>query len=514
VRIHAASSVEQASSPAFGSFRAAPALARVFAVSALLVVPCFWQSRIQAGDLSSHVYNAWLSLLIERGQVEGLVIAPQWTNVLFDLFLAHLVKLVGLELAQRIAVSTAVLVFFWGAFAVTRAVAGRWSWFMAPCLAILAYGWVFHMGFFNFYLSLGLCFFAFALFWKGSRQRRLVAMALLLLAGLAHPLPVVWTAAMGGYVWLAGKLSARGRLAVTLSALGAVVVVRVLVTIRLESFWWLGQALFITGADQARLFGPKYALATLGLLVFWFTVFVNLIDARSARAILLGIPFQVFLLNAAAISLIPTTLILPAYRAPAFVTLRMSLAVGVLVCAFLAAATVKRWQTALITAVTVFFFSNLYIDTRELNRIEDRLEAVIDRLPPGQRVVSSLCDMGGINYQLVHLVDRACIGRCFSYANYEPSSGQFRIRAARPNSVVFSERRQVEALEGGNYIVRERDLPLYQIAASGPADRQLHVRSPGPGEVVRQTCLDLMGSFDTAQEPTARRWMARRVNAR
>ena len=46
------------------------------AVSGFLLVPCFWQRRIQAGDLASHVYNAWLAQLIERGQAPGLWIAP------------------------------------------------------------------------------------------------------------------------------------------------------------------------------------------------------------------------------------------------------------------------------------------------------------------------------------------------------------------------------------------------------------------------------------------------------
>ena len=37
-----------------------------FAISALLVVPCWWHRRIEAGDLASHVYNAWLAQLIEK----------------------------------------------------------------------------------------------------------------------------------------------------------------------------------------------------------------------------------------------------------------------------------------------------------------------------------------------------------------------------------------------------------------------------------------------------------------
>src|ERR1700758_1214429 len=88
----------------------------IIVVSALLVVPCFWHSRIQAGDLGSHVYNAWLVPLIEHHQITGLAIASQWSNILFDLLLVHAGNLVGFAAAEKIVVSFAVLVFFWGSF--------------------------------------------------------------------------------------------------------------------------------------------------------------------------------------------------------------------------------------------------------------------------------------------------------------------------------------------------------------------------------------------------------------
>jgi hypothetical protein len=54
-------------------------------------------------------------------------------------------------------------------------VGGRPAWHQLPCTAMLAYGWVFHMGFFNFYLSMGLCLWALAVVWDW--QPRLVALA-------------------------------------------------------------------------------------------------------------------------------------------------------------------------------------------------------------------------------------------------------------------------------------------------------------------------------------------------
>ena len=47
------------------------------AMSVLLLAPVYWQPRVQAGDLSSHIYNSWLAQLIENGRTQGLVIVSQ-----------------------------------------------------------------------------------------------------------------------------------------------------------------------------------------------------------------------------------------------------------------------------------------------------------------------------------------------------------------------------------------------------------------------------------------------------
>src|SRR5213079_3035567 len=109
--------------------------------------------------------------------------------------------------AQRIAVSIAVLTFVWGAFSFVSVVARGRSWHLLPCIAMLAYGWVFHMGFFNFYLSMGLCFGAMSLFWKPSRRRIVFAAVLLVLAYIAHALPVVWMCGLLAYVAAARRLA-------------------------------------------------------------------------------------------------------------------------------------------------------------------------------------------------------------------------------------------------------------------------------------------------------------------
>src|SRR5689334_14619576 len=95
------------------------------AISLIILIPCWWQTRIQAGDFSSHVYNAWLASLAERGTTPGIRVAAQATNILFDLLLSGAMRLFGPNSGPRVASSIAVLVFFWGAFYLACASAGR-----------------------------------------------------------------------------------------------------------------------------------------------------------------------------------------------------------------------------------------------------------------------------------------------------------------------------------------------------------------------------------------------------
>src|ERR1700731_2620524 len=94
----------------------------ILVISIVMIVPCVWHRRIEAGDLASHTYNAWLAQLIEKGQAPGLYIAKQWKNVLFDVALLQGANLAGLVAAQKIVVSACVLIFFWGVFAFVAAV--------------------------------------------------------------------------------------------------------------------------------------------------------------------------------------------------------------------------------------------------------------------------------------------------------------------------------------------------------------------------------------------------------
>src|SRR5258707_4791045 len=160
----------------------------VLLVSATILIPCFWQRHIQAGDLASHVYNAWLAQLVETGKAPGVYTVWRGENVLFDLMLLKLGKAFGFGVAEKIAVSLCVLVFFWGVFTLISVATRKRSWLLVPGLAMLAYGYVFYMGFMNYYLSLGLACFGLAALWHCEKRGILVAVVLAPLVLLAHPL--------------------------------------------------------------------------------------------------------------------------------------------------------------------------------------------------------------------------------------------------------------------------------------------------------------------------------------
>ncbi|HEY1241356.1 MAG TPA: hypothetical protein VGF16_12415 [Bryobacteraceae bacterium] len=448
-------------------------------ISLAVLIPCFWQSRLQAGDLSSHLYNAWLGQLIGKGQAPGLGTAAQHTNVLFDLLLSALFGSVGSAVAQRIAVSVCVLVFFWGAFAFVAA-ASRRSWTLTPVVAMLAYGWVFHIGFFNFYLALGLCLFAMALAWEPQPQRLIAAAGLLGLAYVAHGLAVVWAIGALVYVWVWRKAPGRARRYLLGLGIVLIVLLRVAIAFSMPSRWYSSQLWHIIGADQLWVFGDKYKLAALALAAVWVWILVAWRQAFS------GVFTPLFVLTAAAIVLIPNSILLPGYNHQlAYVAERMSLPLGVLICAMLANMPVRRVQTAALWAVAVVFFAFLYSDESALNDFEDQVDQVVMQFPSGQRVVLSVVDSGLEVNALTHMIDRACIGRCWSYANYEPASAQFRIRVTGKTSIVAATDEDSSRMQSGTYVVKPDDLPMFQILLDTAG--RLVVRQPPVGQPLQIT---------------------------
>ncbi len=490
----------------------------VLLFSVVLLVPCFWQSRIQAGDLSSHLYNAWLALLIGQGHAPGLWIANQWTNVSFDVALSWLLAAFGVRAAERIAVSAAVLVFFWGAFALAWTVS-RWPpWVITPCLAMLTYGWVFRIGFFNFYLSVGLSLFFLAVVWGGTPWDRMSALPALLLAWLAHPLPVAWVLAAAVYVFISRRLSVRAQIGLLVVSLGGLLAVRWFLSEHHFIRWSLQQVLFVTGADQVAILGRKEWLVALLLLLLWGAVLLLQNGDRASTR--LGIPSQLCLLSAACVFLLPGSIRFSSSQSEfTLITDRLSFFSGILACVLVGTLKPKRWHGLAFALVAIVYFWFLYVDTLAINRIETKAESLVAQLPPEQRVlffvpwrgptaadsravhgieakleswvsesslgrrVLAVLPRSRINLPLAHVIDRVCIGHCFSYANYEPSSGHFRIRALPGNPIIAWQEKDSLRMQRGTYVVRQSDLPVYQIYQCGQDSGELCIRPLKAGEV-------------------------------
>jgi hypothetical protein len=454
--------------------------------SATLLIPCFWQSRIQSADLSSHIYNAWLATRIHQGTAPGLWISPQSNNILFDVILEWLLVRVGPSWAQRIAVSISVLVFGWGAASFVFRAAGRNWWVVAPSIAMLAYGFIFHMGFFNFYLSMGVCLWYLGIVWERNWRVHATATPLLVVAFVAHPLPVIWALATAVYGLVAARVKPPHRRLLLLLGFAAILTARLILTQRYAFAWSIHQLTFISGATQLALFGLKYTLPVAGILLIWASLLHKLIKRQGLANLVSSISFQLWLLNAAAVVLIPDAILFPHFGRPlSFIAQRLSLGAGLMMIATVAQVSATRVAKVALTSTMLLFFAFLFTDERQLNHREDQLDAALRALPPNQSVIAFLPDQSLRSLCFHHDLDRACIGRCFSFANYEPSSLQFRIRAQPGNSIVLDNRVDVDAVSNGTYKVQSRDLPLYLVYPCGQDSGEVCTRPLKAGESLR-----------------------------
>jgi hypothetical protein len=461
----------------------------IAAITALLLVPCFWQEHIQAGDLSSHLYNAWLARQIHDGVIHGLSLARMWNNILCDWAFESLLRHGGAAMAERVVVGSAVVIFFWGAFYLIQVITRQRPWILAPVVAMLSYGFILDMGFLNFYVSAGLCFWIVALLWEPRRGRTLLAAFLLVPAVLAHPLPVAWAAGVLAYRHLLRLVPEQRRIFALLSGLGLLGLATVFVTRWFPSYspWEIWNsatdaAFDLTGVGQVCPYGKVYAVVAGGLLLLLTLLFAE----RVERGGLMADPaVHLWLLHLAAIAMIPAVIQFPQFHTPlTFVTPRLSLFGVVCICAMLGGARYRHSMVLLSALIAGAFFTFLYIDTARFNHVEDEVRQLLDTLPRGQRVAAYLDVPGDRINPLAHVLDRPCIGRCFDYGNYEAATLQFRVRAEPGNLVVASNPDVVRDIETGTHIVTPRETPLYSICANVKQVGGFELRKLEPGEKV------------------------------
>jgi len=465
---------------------------QAMAISAGLLIPCFWHRRIEAGDLASHVYNAWLAHLIERGQAPGLYLARQWNNVLFDLLLLNFGNLFGLSVAQKIVVPLCVLLFSWGAFALVAAVSRRPPWFLLPCLTMLAYGWTFNVGFFNYYLSLGLGFLATAIVWSGRGRELILAAALAGLALIAHPQGFVWLVGCVSYVVLWRLLPGRWKMLALCAAVLAVAAARLYLTRHYESFGvWdtFGPGIY-NGSDQLALYGTRYSILSGVAFLFGVACFAAdrlRRDHAPESWAAMRLPLELHWFVVFAVYVLPDVLRVPLYSGwIGALALRLTTVAAVMGLCVLAHMQPRKWHTAGFAIIAIVFFTFLYHDTATLNRMEAQIEGLIESsVPAGGRVTATIWAPSDSRLPyIVHMVDRACVGKCFSFQNYEPPSRQFRVRVAEGGSLLNTDDPHTsQQMEEGEYVVRPGDLPMAQIYQCDEHDlARLCVRQLAAGE--------------------------------
>ena len=460
---------------------------QILAVSALVLVPCFWHREIVSSDLGSHLYNAWLVQLIQHGQAPGLWLSTQRTNVLFDWMLSGLGSIFGLRIGERVAVSIAVLVFFWGTFALLSAAVRRSPWYLTPVIAMVTYGWTFHLGFFNYYLALGLSFFCLAIVWRGRGWELLVALALAPLVLAAHPLGFVWLLGASAYIGMHENVRGRDKAIPFVFAVAALFVLHFFLSRHYYVTPGTGPFYSFNGADQLVLFGERYRIVARALLVF--AVVSLIVDVFRLRRHEQGawreyaVPLQLYVLAWLAVFLLPDAVALPPPTAGvALLTERLTSVSAVLGCCLLGAMRPSKWHLAASAAIAAVFFSFVYQDTAVVNRMEAQVVQLVSTLPPNQRVMATILPLPDSRVLIQHIVDRACIGHCFSYGNYEPGAALFRVRALPGNPYVLAGYDEAVDMEHGGYIVQPRDLPVYQIYQCSPSGTDLCICSLEAGE--------------------------------
>jgi hypothetical protein len=460
---------------------------RIFLTSSIVLIPCFWHREIVSSDLGSHLYNAWLAQLVRHGQAPGLWMAPQHTNVLFDLLLSWFGAAFGWQASEKIAVSISVLIFFWGTFALVSAATRRAPWYLTPCIALFTYGWTFHLGFFNYYLSLGLAFFGLAILWRGTRRRWILAALFGVLSLIAHPLGFLWLIAAGAYVLIAEATQPRRyQLLIFVAAAASL--------FGLHSYLWrhydvypgTGPAYVFSGADQLLLFGPRYQIPEYALVAFaLIALTVDIVRRRAERNFWLyyAIPAELYVLVELSVHLLPGGIHFPPPTATlALLTERLTSVSSALICCLLGAMVPRRWHFTATAAIAAIFFAFVYQDTAKVDRMEQQVVQLVSQLPPNQRVLGTIIKPAESRVLIQHILDRACIGRCFSYGNYEPSTGVFRVRALPGNPYVLGSYDDAVDVENGEYTVQLEDLPVYQVYQCSPSGTDLCIRPLEAGE--------------------------------
>ena len=308
---------------------------------------------------------------------------------------------------------------------------------------MFAYGWTFESGLMNYYISLGLSFWALAIVLSGRGWQRALAAAFLPLIWMAHPAGVAFVIAAGAYIGVAEILPPSRQLVLVALAGSLLLFARLYLSAR-YSVTDVGLPFyFYNGLDQLLLYGPQYLLLAILLLAVVVGCMASGAAHRSNTRELWAasrLPLELYVITILAARLVPNDIYLPQYNLPlGAISARLTSVSAVLLCCVLGTTKPRKWVLAGFATVAALFFLFLFRDTGTLNRMEVQAQRYERTLPPGQRVITAMWRFPGSRIVDYHFVDRSCIGHCFSYGNYEPPTKAFRVRAHPGNPIVAAD---------------------------------------------------------------------------
>jgi hypothetical protein len=252
--------------------------------------------------------------------------------------------------------------------------------------------------------------------------------------------------------------------------------------------WDRGAFYYYNGADQLALYGRRYFwLAGAAFLFGVFCVvcdrYVHRGESGSWRPFELAL--ELYLVAFCATSLVPENFKLSVYSGwIGLLGSRLTTISAIFGLCFLGFLKPRKWQMVGFAACALLFFGFLYQDTGWLNQLEANAESITGTLAPGTRVIPTIWAPQGSRVSFIgHVVDRACIGHCFNFANYEAASGEFRVRVGPGSRVVTASPDDSEDMESGEYELGDDDLPMKEIYQCDASDlTKLCIRDLESGE--------------------------------
>src|SRR5947209_5672559 len=181
-------------------------IAVLFVITALFHLLPIWRVHyVPTVDGPSHLYNAQVLHELAKG-------TPEFARVFradlrpFPNWLGHILLFLALGIAspliaEKLVLSAIVLLFLGGCWKLAGVIDPR-SRVYAFLVMPLAYSALLQMGFYNYFLGVGVAMFAIAAWWE---RRATLSGGLLLLCYFAHAVPAIVALLMMAVIWIVSR---------------------------------------------------------------------------------------------------------------------------------------------------------------------------------------------------------------------------------------------------------------------------------------------------------------------